>query len=98
MKEDGWRVCEQDLLLLETEDLVHLGLIGCRNLTDANVMTIAHQFCKLVSISLKECRGLTDVGVSALGAGCSELQSIDLTGCCTLTDVRRCICAGCRMW
>ena len=43
MKVDGWRVRGCDLLLLETIDLVHLGLDSCLNITDQCLLNIVHR-------------------------------------------------------
>ena len=86
MKVDAWRVRGCDLLLLETDEIVHLGLDGCRNLFDQCVMNMVNKCGKLTSISLTGCDRVTDAGVSALGAGCGQLQSINLDGCGNVTD------------
>ena len=78
MKVDAWRVRGCDLLLLETDEIVHLGLDGCRNLDDQDVMNMVNKCGKLTSMSLTRCDMVTDTGVSALGAGCGQLQSIVL--------------------
>ena len=79
------RVC--DLLLLVTADIVHLGLTGCRLLTDQCIISIANVYSKLTSIDLNGCWKLTDAGMSALGTGCGQLQSIKLALCEMVTDV-----------
>ena len=72
------RVRGCDILLLETSDLVFLGLKGCSNITDQCVMDIVKRCRKLLVIEVGDCRKVTDVGVTALGAGCGQLQKIDL--------------------
>ena len=86
MKVDAWRVRGSDLQLLETDEIVHLGLDSCRNLDDQCVMDMVNKCSKLTSMSLTGCRKVTDAGVSALGAGCGQLQSIDLARCYKVTD------------
>jgi hypothetical protein len=41
MKVDAWRVRGCDLLMLETDDIVHFRLNGCCNLTDQCIMNMA---------------------------------------------------------
>ena len=86
MKVDGWRVRGCDLLLLETIDLVHLGLDGCLNITDQCILNIVHRCRKLNSLDVRGCKSLTDVGISGLAAGCGRLQSINLSGCNKVAD------------
>ena len=43
MKVDAWRVRGCDLLLLETDEIVHLGLDGCRNIDDQCVMNMVNK-------------------------------------------------------
>ena len=86
MKVDAWRVDLCDVSLLKTSDLLHIGLDGCRSVTDECVRKIATRCCKLRSIRLKGCENVTDAGISALGAGCSQLQRINLAGCHMVTD------------
>ena len=87
MYADASRVRGCDLLLLETDDIVHLGLTGCYNLTDQCIMDMVNRCHKLTGINLDGCDKVTDVGVSALSAGCGQLQSINLEGCFEVTDV-----------
>ena len=63
MKVDAWRVRGCDLLLLEIDEIVHLGLDGCRNLDDQCVMNVVNNCGKQTSISLRGCDKVTDVGV-----------------------------------
>ena len=86
MKVDAWRVDLCDVSLLKTSDLLHIGLDGCRSLTDECVRRIATRCCKLRSIRLKGCENVTDAGISALGAGCGQLLSINLRDCYQVTD------------
>jgi hypothetical protein len=83
---DAWRVRGRDLLLLETDDIEHLGLNGCSNLTDQCIMDMVNRCRKLTSINLHGCNMVTDAGISALGAGCGQLQSIGLAGCTEVSD------------
>ena len=85
--EDASRVRGCDLLLLETDDIIHLGLKGCCNLTDQCIMDMVNRCVELTSINLAGCNLVTDVGVSSLGAECGKLQSINLERCHKLTDV-----------
>ena len=86
IKVDAWQVRGCDLLQLEMNDLVHLGLHDCRCVTNQFIVDIVPRCRNLNTIDLSNCRSLTDVGISALGAGCSQLQSIDLTFCDQVTD------------
>ena len=78
---DAWQVRGCDLLLLETDDIVHLGLSNCNNLTDQCLTDILSRCRKLTSIDLRGCDKVSDVGVSTLGAGCGQLLSINLSHC-----------------
>jgi F-box and leucine-rich repeat protein 2/20 len=78
------RIC--DILLIDTSDLVALGLRNCHNTTDECIVDVINCCPKLSSIDLGSCIQVTDVGVSALAAGCSQLQSIILRGCQKVTD------------
>ena len=80
------RVRGCDILLLETSNLVYLGLRGCSNITDQCVIDIVMRCRMLLGIELGDCIKVTDVGVIALGTGCGKLQSIDLSGCYMVTD------------
>ena len=86
MEVGAWRICGRHLLLLETDEIVHLGLMGCCNLTDQCIVDVANECNKLTSIDLNGCKKLTDAGVSALVAGCGQLQIIDLGYCNMVTD------------
>ena len=86
MKVDGWLLRGSDLLLLETIDLVHLGLDGCLNIMDQCIVNIVHRCRKLNSLDVSRCKSLTDVGISGLVAGCGQLQSINLSHCDKVTN------------
>ena len=60
MKIDTPRVQGCDILLLETNDVVALGLKGCCNIRDRCVMDIVSRCPKLKSIDLEGCDKLTD--------------------------------------
>ena len=90
MKMDAWLVRVFDILMVETSDLVVLGLRNCSNLTDQCVMDVVNRSPKLRTIDLGGCSKVTDAGVLALGAGCGQLRSISLGGWY--------ISIGCRMW
>ena len=62
---DASRVRGCDLLLLETDDIVHRGLNGCCNLTDQCVTDMVNRCHKLTSINLAGCNLVTDACVSA---------------------------------
>ena len=86
MKMDTSRVRVCDILLIETSDLMALGLRDCFNTTDQCVKDVINRCPKLRSIDLTCCNEVTDAGISALGAGCGQLRSINLTGCDRVTD------------
>ena len=75
-----------DILLVDTSDIVHLGLRGCSNMTDQCIVDVVNCCHKLRSIDIGSCGRVTDAGVIALGAGCGHLQSINLEGCDMVTD------------
>ena len=70
MKVDGLRVRGCDLLLLETIELVDLGLEGCLDITDECIMEVVQQSCKLTRLDISRCESLTDADITALSAGC----------------------------
>ena len=86
MKIDISRVRGCIILVIDTSDLVHIGVQDCINITDQCIVDVINRCPKLRSINLSGCGNVTDAGVSALGAGCRKLQSIDLTLCCQVTD------------
>jgi hypothetical protein len=58
------RVC--DILLVDTSDIVTLGLRYCRNATDQCVTDVINRCPKLRSVDLRGCYEVTDAGISAL--------------------------------
>ena len=86
MKVDCWRVFECDLILLQTIDLVHLGLNGCLNITDQCIVNLVYKCYKVNSLEVSRCSGLTDASLSALGAEYGQLQNINLSCRRNLTD------------
>ena len=86
MKMDSSLVRGCDILLVNTTDIVHLGLRGCSNITDQCIVDIVYRCVKLRSIDIGGCGRVTDAGVRALGAGCDQLQSINLYFCDEVTD------------
>ena len=96
MKMDNSLVRGCDILMVDTSDLLHLGLKGCCNMTDQCIVDIVHRCHKLRSIDIGGCDKVTDAGVIALGAGCGQLRSINLGGCDKVTDAGIiALCAGC---
>ena len=75
MKMDTSRVRVCDIFVVDTSDLVTLGLRECYNTRDQCVVDIINRCPKLRCIDLGGCRLVTDAGISALGAGCGQLQS-----------------------
>ena len=86
MKMDNSLVRGCDILLVDTGDIVHLGLERCYNMTDQCVVDIVYRCVKLRSIDIGGCGQVTDGGVRALCAGCGKLQSINLKYCGKVTD------------
>ena len=86
MKMDNSLVRGCDILLVDTSDIVHLGLRECSNMTDQCIVDVVYCCHKLRSIDIGSCGQVTDAGVMALGAGYGQLQSIDLTCCDKVTD------------
>ena len=78
MKMDSSPVRGCDILLVDTSDIVHLGLRGCSSMTDQCILDVVYCCHKLRSIDIGSCGQVTDTGVIALGAGCGQLQSIKL--------------------
>ena len=81
MKMDNSLARGCDILLVDTSDVVHLGLRGCSNMTNQCIVDVVNRCLKLQSIDLGGCSKVTDAGVIALGAGCGQLQSINLHSC-----------------
>ena len=75
MKMDNSLVRGCDILLVDTSDIVHLGLRGCSNMTDQCIVDVVNRCHKLQSIDIGSCGQVTDAGVIALGTGCG-LSSI----------------------
>ena len=69
IKMDNSLVRGCDILLVDTSDIVHLGLIGCFNMTDQCIVDVVYRCVKLRSIDIGSCGQVTDAGVIALGAG-----------------------------
>jgi hypothetical protein len=44
-----------DLLELKKTDLTHIGLSDCVHITDACILNIVHECCKLISVDLSGC-------------------------------------------
>ena len=86
MKMDKSLVRGCDILLVDTSDIVHIGLGGCHHMTDQCVVDIVNRCVKLRSIDIGGCGQVTDAGMIALGHGCGQLRSIDLTCCHKVTD------------
>ena len=72
MKVNAWRVPVCDPSLLNTIGLLHLGLNGCKEVTDGCLMEMVNK------CSLEASVEVTDAGVTALSHGCGQLQSINL--------------------
>ena len=77
-KIDTSRVRGCNILLVDTSDLVLIGLQDCIGITDQCVVDVINRCPKLGSINLSGCGKVTDAGISALSAGCGKLQSINL--------------------
>ena len=57
---DAWRVRGCDLITLQMNDLLHLGLNDCYNMTDQCILNMIHQLRKLISVDLYGCESLLD--------------------------------------
>ena len=86
MKIDISRVRGCNILLVDTSDLVLIGLQDCINITNQCIVDVINRRLKPRSIYLSGCGNVTDAGVSALSAGCGQLQSIHLARCGNVTD------------
>ena len=86
MKFNTSRVRACDILLLDTSDLVVIGLESCTKITDQCLAELVNRCLKLRTINLGGCDKVTDAGILALSTGCGQLQSINLLGCCKVTD------------
>ena len=59
--------------------LLHIGLAGSPNLTDASLLAIANTYPQLQSIRVKFCE-FTDAGFAYLGANCHTLRTVVIIG------------------
>ena len=66
------------LLMKCSQQLRHLDLAGCQNLTDATCNVIAEYNLRLQTIDLSGCCQLSDRGLCALLRGCKHLEKIGL--------------------
>ena len=66
------------LLMKCSQQLRHLDLAGCQNLTDATCNVIAEYNLRLQTIDLSGCCQLSDRGLCALLRGCKHLEKIEL--------------------
>ena len=64
------------LLMKCSQQLQHLDLAGCQNLTDATCHVIAEYNPRLLTIDLSGCCQLSDKGLCALLQGCKHLEKI----------------------
>ncbi|XP_064601185.1 F-box/LRR-repeat protein 2-like [Liolophura sinensis] len=83
----GLLCVEDDLLFLLAENstsLTHVGLKGCRELSDAGICELA-RCCSLESIILSGVRNVTDKSIFALANSCYNLEEIHLNGCYKVT-------------
>ena len=68
------------ILLLDTSDLVTVGLKDCINITDQCIESVVNCCLKLRGINIEGCRKVTDAVISALGAGNNQLRITDPYG------------------
>ena len=66
------------LLMKCSQQLRHLDLAGCRNLTDSTCNVIAEHNPRLQTIDLSGCCQLSDKGLCALLRGCKHVEKIGL--------------------
>ena len=81
MEVDTSEVRQCDLLLLEGNEVEHLGLQIWCTLEDQSIMNVVNKCSKLISIDLKGYKKMTNAGITALAAGRCKLQSIDISYC-----------------
>ena len=84
MKVNAWRVPGCDLSLLDTSNLLHLGLDGCRSVTDECILKSMNRWGKENKNDLNS--SIKYAVISAICRGCSKLRSINLGGCNEVTD------------
>ena len=63
-----------------------LGLVLCRNITDASVLEVARRCSNLQTLNLSYCRNITDASVLEVARRCSNLQRLILLGCSNITS------------
>jgi hypothetical protein len=63
------------------ENLEHLNLTYCSDITDKSLIAIANHCPKLTSIILWGCYNITDVGLEALANGCPSINTLNLKCC-----------------
>jgi Leucine Rich repeat len=86
MKADTWQVRRCDLSLLNTIDLVHLGLNGSSSVTDACILKTVNIWSRMRESEVNYSSEVTAAGESAWRHGCDQLQSINLQDCSLVTD------------
>ncbi|KAI0533150.1 F-box domain-containing protein [Xylaria digitata] len=97
----GFESIEVAKAIFKTNNLQHLVLSGCADLTDDSLKTMIHGLQpetdiltdrpivpprKLRHLDLSRCSQLTDSGVKVLGNLVPELEGLQLNGCKELTD------------
>jgi Leucine Rich repeat len=86
MKADSWEVRRCDLSLLNTIDLMHLGLNGSRSVTDDCILKTVNIWSRIRESEVNYSSEVTAAGESAWRHGCDQLQSINLQDCSLVTD------------
>ena len=80
MKMDKSQVRGCEILLVDTSDIVHLGLGECSNMTNQCIVDIVYRCVKLRNIEIGGCGQVTDAGILAL----SQNEDVQ-PGCCHLS-------------
>jgi len=66
--------------------LRQLSLRGCKNISDAALITFSDKCRNIEFLNLNDCRKLTDVAIEKLGTNCKKLINLNLTSCNEITD------------
>jgi len=68
------------------QNLTHLHLSRCHQLTDLTLESIARYCTQLLTLDMARCNNLTDSGFYTFAASCCKIQRMDLEECLNITD------------
>jgi hypothetical protein len=77
------------IAIASCDDLEHLQLIACNDLTDEIVLLYVTKFKNFKSINIIQCNNITNATIDAITNNCKFLKSIILLSCSGLTNCRK---------